>query len=35
VFHSYFNAIDMDGVDIALWYPWMDLVCTVNINVKK
>jgi hypothetical protein len=35
VLHSIFYAIDMDDVDIVLGYSWMDLVGTVNINVKK
>jgi len=35
VFPSYFHAIDMDDLDIILGYPWMDLVGTININVKK
>jgi hypothetical protein len=35
VLHSYFHAIDMDGVDIVLGYPWMDSICIVDINVQK
>jgi hypothetical protein len=33
--HSYFHAIDMDDAHIVLGYPWMDLVCTFNVNVQK
>jgi hypothetical protein len=35
VLNSNFHAIDMDDVDIALEYPWMDLVGTININAQK
>jgi hypothetical protein len=34
VLHSYFDVIDMDDMDNVLGYPWMDLVGTININVK-
>jgi hypothetical protein len=35
VLHSYFYAIDMDGVDIVLVYPWMHSIGTININVQN
>lgn len=35
VLHSYFYAMNMNDVNIILWYPWMDSIFTVNINVQK
>jgi len=35
VLHSYFCAIDMDDVNIALGYSWMNSANTININVQK
>ena len=35
VLHSNFQAKDMDNVDMVLSYPWMDLVGTINLNVKN
>lgn len=35
VFHSNFYVIYMDGMDIILRYPWMELVGTININARK
>jgi hypothetical protein len=34
VLHSCFYAMDTDEVDIVLGYPWIELVGTININVK-
>jgi hypothetical protein len=33
--HYDFHAIDMADVDIVLGYPWIELVGTIDINVKK
>jgi hypothetical protein len=33
--HSYFYAMDMDGEDIVLGYPWIESVGTININMQK
>jgi hypothetical protein len=35
VLHLDLYALDMDEVDIFLRYPWIELVGTININVKK
>jgi hypothetical protein len=35
VLHSDFEALDMGVEDIVLGYPWIELVGTININVKK
>ena len=35
VLHSKFCAIDMDDVDVALGYPCMDSIGTINTNVKN
>ena len=35
VLHSEFYALDMDGVDVVLGYPWMQSVGTDNINVEN
>lgn len=35
VLHSDFQAQDMDNMDIALGYPWMRSVGTININANK
>jgi hypothetical protein len=32
VFHSEFEALDISDEDIVLGYPWMESVCTININ---
>ena len=33
--HPHFYVIDMDGVEVVLGYPWMDLSGRININVQK
>ncbi|KAH9306538.1 hypothetical protein KI387_010942, partial [Taxus chinensis] len=35
VLHSDFYALDMDGMDIVLRYPWLETLGTININVQK
>ena len=35
VLHLDFHAMDMDEVDIVLGYPWIESVCTININVQR
>jgi len=35
VFHSDFNAMDINVVDAILGYPWMASIGTININVEN
>jgi hypothetical protein len=35
VVHSYFQAIDINDVDVILGYSCMDLMDTINVNVSN
>jgi len=35
VFHGDFYASEIDNIDVVLGYPWMESMCTININVQK
>lgn len=35
VLHSYFYALDMEDMDVALGHHWMKSMGTININATK